>query len=158
MSDKPFSLTRFWEDKTLGEMTSDEWEALCDGCASCCVHKEEDVDTGQIHYTTIACRHLDIERCRCTVYDERKDLVPDCATLSPANVPEFHWLPETCAYRRLAEGRPLPAWHPLLTGDPESGRNSAVSARGRVVSEAPSVQSTPSPPVGSAMFSLRPSA
>ncbi|MAG96335.1 MAG: YcgN family cysteine cluster protein [Alphaproteobacteria bacterium] len=125
----------FWRQKRLDEMNSEEWEALCDGCAKCCLNKLEDIDTGEIAYTEVACRLLDLESCRCTNYAERRRLVADCVSLEPAAVQSLGWLPSTCAYRLLAEGRELPAWHPLVTGDPESLHRAGISVRGRVVSE-----------------------
>ncbi len=125
----------FWRQKRLEEMNGQEWEALCDGCAKCCLNKLEDIDSGEIAYTDVACRLLDLESCRCTNYAERRRLVADCVSLEPASVSRLGWLPSTCAYRLLAEGRDLPQWHPLVTGDPESVHRAAISVRGRVVSE-----------------------
>src|SRR5690606_11566700 len=98
------------------EMNEREWESLCDGCAKCCLHKLEDEDSGELHYTRVACRYLDQDACRCTVYETRKHLVPNCIKLEPGNVEGLDWMPSTCAYRLLHEGRPLPLWHPLRTG------------------------------------------
>lgn len=128
-------MDRFWERKNLAELNAEEWEALCDGCAKCCVHKLEDEDTGEVLYTCVACRLLDLETCRCTGYAQRHELVPDCAVLSPDHPEVFEWMPETCAYRLLHEGRPLPDWHPLLTGDPASVHAHGASARRRLVPE-----------------------
>lgn len=125
----------FWRTKSLGEMTAGEWESLCDGCARCCLNKLEDWDTGEIHWTDIACALLDSDRCRCTSYAKRHTLMPDCVALTPASVPELDWLPPTCAYRLVGEGRDLYWWHPLVSGDPETVHQAGVSVRGRVVSE-----------------------
>ena len=125
----------FWKRKSLTEMTAEEWESLCDGCALCCLQKIEDEDTGEVHFTDIACRLLDISTCRCTDYPARVKRVADCLELA-ADKPElYRWLPASCAYRLLAEGQDLPAWHPLKTGDPDSVHEAGISARGRVVSE-----------------------
>lgn len=125
----------FWRRKTLEQMTAEEWESLCDGCGKCCLHKLEDEDTGEIYYTDVACRYLDSEGCHCQAYDQRKALVPDCVVLKPTDVREFHWLPSTCAYRLISEGRPLPDWHPLVSGDPATVVNAGVSVAGRIRSE-----------------------
>jgi uncharacterized cysteine cluster protein YcgN (CxxCxxCC family) len=126
----------FWRRKTLSEMTAAEWESLCDGCARCCLIKLEDTDTGVISYTEIACRLLDLGACRCAHYDKRSTLVPDCVVLTPDRVGELGWMPSTCAYRLLAEGRDLPWWHPLVSGDPETVHEAGISVRGRVLPEA----------------------
>lgn len=125
----------FWQRKHLHEMTATEWEMLCDGCGKCCLHKLEDEDTGDVYYTDIACRLLDTETCQCSDYPGRQQQVPDCLVLTPADVPEFQWLPDTCAYRLLAEAKPLPDWHPLLTGDADSTRLSGMSVAGQVCRE-----------------------
>lgn len=125
----------FWRRKTLEEMSRDEWEALCDGCARCCLVKLEDDDTGEISYTDIACRLLDHGTCRCTRYSQRNALVPDCVDLTPEVVRRVTWLPSTCAYRLLAEGQDLRWWHPLVSGDPDTVRAAGISVHGRIVPE-----------------------
>lgn len=125
----------FWKAKTLAEMTTEEWESLCDGCGKCCLHKLEDEDTGEIAYTEVACRLLDIGSCRCSNYDQRRDHVPDCVQLDATNAGELKWMPSTCAYRLLAEGKDLPWWHVLVSGDPNTVHEAGVSVRGRCVPE-----------------------
>ncbi len=127
---------RFWERVPLAKMTTAEWEALCDGCGRCCVLKLEDVETCRVHYTDIGCRLFDDATCRCGNYALRKQLVEGCVVLSPGNLPEVApWLPRSCAYRRLHEGRGLADWHPLISGDPESVHSAGISMRGRTVPE-----------------------
>ena len=125
----------FWRRKTLAEMTRDEWESLCDGCGKCCLGKVDDPKTGALRVTDVACRLLDPDSCRCSSYPDRKRFVPDCVVLTPAKVAALSWLPRTCAYRLLAEGKDLYAWHPLVSGDPESVHRAGMSVRGRMVSE-----------------------
>lgn len=126
----------FWERKALSEMTEDEWEALCDGCGKCCLLKLQDAETGDIDYTNVACRLLDQEACRCTRYDERQRFVPDCVVLSPQNVAKLAWMPSTCAYRLVAEGKELPPWHHLVSGSRATIHELGHSVRGRTVAEA----------------------
>lgn len=127
---------RFWETVPLSKMTSEEWEALCDGCGKCCLNKIEYEDTGDLDYTRIACRLLDGHSCRCTQYPIRRQFVPDCVQLTPKALPKIaYWMPSSCAYRLLYEGHPLPEWHPLLTGDPESVHEAGFSARGWTIPE-----------------------
>ncbi|HZJ82136.1 MAG TPA: YcgN family cysteine cluster protein [Guyparkeria sp.] len=122
----------FWRRKRLSEMTTDEWESLCDGCAKCCLEKIEDQD-GDVYYTDVACHLLDADSCQCSDYFNRQTRVPGCVWLKPEDLKEFDWLPPTCAYRRLSEGRDLPAWHPLITGNPLSTVESGYSVAGRAV-------------------------
>lgn len=110
----------FWKSKKLAEMSPDEWEALCDGCAKCCLYRLEDEDTREVYFTNVRCRLLDVQTGRCTDYAHRSRRVPDCVTITPAVLQDPYWLPRTCAYRLLAEGRDLPYWHPLVSGDPHS--------------------------------------
>ena len=125
----------FWKRKSLAEMNSSEWESLCDGCALCCLQKLEDEETGDVYFTDVACRLLDTETCRCTDYAARAKRVADCLVLSVDEPETFRWWPGSCAYRRLAEGKDLPEWHPLRTGDPDSVHEAGISAKGKVVSE-----------------------
>ncbi len=125
----------FWERKRLDEMSSEEWESLCDGCARCCLQKLEDEDDGEVYYTDIVCKYLDEGKCQCTVYQERHELVPQCIWLKPSDLEHIEWLPTTCAYRVLYEGRPLPEWHPLITGTRDSVHEAQISVRGKVVFE-----------------------
>jgi uncharacterized cysteine cluster protein YcgN (CxxCxxCC family) len=123
----------FWERLTLREMNAEQWEALCDGCGKCCLEKLQDRRTGEIDFTNVACRLLDTETCRCTRYAERRRYVPNCERLTAANVAGFDWLPASCAYRLLSEGRPLPWWHVLVSGDPGLVHLVGASIRGRAV-------------------------
>ncbi|WPL16872.1 hypothetical protein Thiowin_01848 [Thiorhodovibrio winogradskyi] len=125
----------FWESTPLEAMTLEQWESLCDGCAKCCLNKFEDEDTGEIHYSNVACFLLDHDSGRCLDYPLRSSRVPDCVTLTLETLYNPGWLPRTCAYRRLAEGKPLPDWHPLITGDPDSVMRSGHSVLGRIVCE-----------------------
>lgn len=126
----------YWETKSLQELTTDEWESLCDGCAQCCLVKLEDEETGAIACTSVVCKLLDPETCRCTRYPERHHLVPDCIDFHADLVAQLAWLPETCAYRLRSEGKPLAWWHPLNSGDPDTVHRAGISVRGNVVSEA----------------------
>lgn len=125
----------FWKHKSLAEMNRDEWESLCDGCALCCLHKVQDDDTGEVFYTDIACRLLDLETCRCTDYTNRAKEVVECLVLVADQPEAFQWLPASCAYRRLSKGQDLPDWHPLITGDPGSAHSAGASIKGFAVSE-----------------------
>lgn len=127
-------LKPFWQQKTLTQLNQQEWESLCDGCARCCIIKFEDEDTGRIYHTNVVCELLEIHHCRCTRYSERSVLVPTCLTLTPDLAASLAWMPDTCAYRLLAEGKDLPLWHPLVSGDSNSVHAAGISVRGKVVS------------------------
>jgi hypothetical protein len=124
----------FWRKKSLEEMTAAQWESLCDGCGICCLEKLEDAETGVVEYTAVACRHLDTASCRCRIYDRRHELDAGCIRMTAETLKTLHWLPDTCAYRRLAEGRDLPSWHPLVSGNPESVYKAGICIRERVLS------------------------
>lgn len=128
-------MNEFWKTKKLAEMTAEEWELLCDGCAQCCLVKLEDVDSSEVYYTDVVCSLLDQHACRCTAYKERCTLVPDCVQLTPDNLANLSWMPQSCAYRRLAEGRGLAEWHPLVSGSAETVHLAGVSVRHRAISE-----------------------
>jgi len=128
----------FWETKTLSEMSTTEWESLCDGCAKCCLNKLEDEDSGEIFFTSVVCDLIDLDICQCTRYSERTIcqctrysertiLVPECIDLKQHDFSEYTWLPATCAYRLLSDGKPLASWHPLISGTPESVKEAGVS-------------------------------
>ena len=117
----------FWLTKTLAEMSAPEWESLCDGCGKCCLHKIEDEDTDELLYTRIACRQLDLDSVRCLNYSARFEIVPGCLSVRDLPVDKYHWLPVTCAYRLLAEVKPLPDWHPLISADSLSVVDADVS-------------------------------
>ena len=129
-SDQPY-----WKTKTLSAMTRREWESLCDGCGRCCLNKIEDEDTGEFHYTRAACKLLDLGTCQCTDYKNRAARVADCVALTPGNVGTLGWLPSTCAYRLLDEGKPLAWWHPLVSGREETVDEAGISVKGLVYSE-----------------------
>jgi uncharacterized cysteine cluster protein YcgN (CxxCxxCC family) len=129
-TDKPF-----WATKTLAQMTREEWESLCDGSGLCCLVRFEDEDTGEVIPTRVHCQLFDPVRCTCSDYANRREHVPDCIKLTPWNIEALAWMPKSCAYRRLHEGRPLAAWHPLISGDRETVHAAGVSVRGQTVSE-----------------------
>ncbi len=126
---------RFWESVHLNDMNDAEWEALCDGCGRCCLQKLEDEDTGAVHTTDVACVLLDTSNCRCTHYAKRQSLVPDCLNVRPLDDDKLRWLPKSCAYRRLSEGRALADWHPLVSDDVNSVHAAGIGMAGRCISE-----------------------
>ncbi len=126
---------KFWERFKLAELSRAEWEALCDGCGKCCLHKLEDEETGRIFRTNVACRLLDRHSGQCSDYRHRRTFVPDCVQLRPDLVSKLEWLPATCAYRRVDEGLPLPAWHHLICNDREAVHEVGASVRGWTISE-----------------------
>lgn len=123
----------YWQRKRLQSMTAEEWEGLCDGCGKCCLTKLQDADTDEVYYTDLACEYMDHTRCQCTTYATRQQKVPDCIVLTPETIRDFGWLPQTCAYRLLSEDKPLPSWHPLVSGDPESVHRAHVSVREKTI-------------------------
>ncbi|MCQ0093926.1 YcgN family cysteine cluster protein [Roseovarius sp. M141] len=127
---------RFWEDTPITRMTRPEWEALCDGCGKCCMNKLEDEDTGEVVMTRVACRLFDDTTCRCAQYPIRHQFVPECIVLKPTNMDtNLYWMPETCAYKLLWQGKKLYDWHPLISGDPQSVHDAGVSMQSRTVPE-----------------------
>ncbi|MEH6626662.1 MAG: YcgN family cysteine cluster protein [Motiliproteus sp.] len=128
-------MDKFWETKSLEQLTQQQWESLCDGCGKCCLHKIEDEDTEEVLYTRIACQLLDIDSCRCSDYPNRTRHVPECLRLKPEDVSSFHWLPKTCAYRLVSEGKSLQSWHPLVSGESGSIHQAGISIRKWAVSE-----------------------
>jgi len=136
MAKTPPLRPRFWERVPLDKMTPAEWEALCDGCGKCCLNKLEDADTGEVWFTRIACRLFDDASCQCSNYQIRKRIVPECVVLTPDTLDQIaYWMPKSCAYRRLNEGRGLAEWHPLISGDPETVHAAGISIRGQTLGE-----------------------
>ncbi|MDP3838383.1 MAG: YcgN family cysteine cluster protein [Methylococcales bacterium] len=127
----------FWKTKTLPEMTTEEWESLCDGCAKCCLHKLEDEDTGNVYFTSVACQLMDLTTCRCTRYTERTKIIPDCVDIRKLPTEQYYWLPVTCAYRLIHEGKDLPEWHPLLSKTAGSVEEAGISIRAYARLETP---------------------
>lgn len=127
--------TEFWKNRTLDQLNAEEWELLCDGCGKCCLTKLEDEDSGEVYHTDVACKLLNIKSCRCSNYRNRKNLVPDCIKLDAKTVRSVNWLPDSCAYRRVDERRPLPEWHHLVCGNKREIHRARASVCGRVISE-----------------------
>ena len=125
----------FWKQKSLAQLNLEEWESLCDGCGKCCLHKLEEEDTGRIYHTDVACGLLDISDCQCSNYVDRLMLVPDCKQLTAENISEISWLPKTCAYKLIEEGKDLYWWHPLISGDPGTVHEAGISVKNRVITE-----------------------
>ncbi len=125
----------FWKEKKLEEMTKAEWESLCDRCGQCCLNKLENIDTKEIALTNVSCRYLDLESCSCTDYKNRTDNVYDCIELTPENACELSWMPESCAYRLLANGKPLYWWHPLVSGNKNTVHEAGVSVKNKAINE-----------------------
>ncbi|MDA1076555.1 MAG: YcgN family cysteine cluster protein [Proteobacteria bacterium] len=125
-------MSEFWRNKTLGQLNPQEWEAVCDGCARCCLIKLQDEDTDEIFFTDLVCDSLDLGSCRCTHYPQRHVLVPDCIQFETEQAYSLEWLPVSCGYRRMAEGRPLAWWHPLVSGSADTVHTAGISVRGRV--------------------------
>ncbi|WP_311791053.1 MULTISPECIES: YcgN family cysteine cluster protein [Pantoea] len=119
----------FWQTKRLDQMNDDEWESLCDGCGQCCLNKLQDADTDEIYFTNVACNQLNIKTCQCRNYERRFEYEEDCIKLTRENMTQFNWLPRTCAYRLLGEGKALPAWHPLLSGSKSAMHSQRISVR-----------------------------
>lgn len=130
MTDAPF-----WKTKNMAKMSREEWESLCDGCGKCCCIRLEDEDTGQIYITDVACKLFDPNRCQCSDYPNRSARVPDCVTLSPDNVSQLHWMPQTCAYRLISEGKDLPDYHHLVSGSRDTIHEVGMSVQDAVTSE-----------------------
>lgn len=128
-------MAEWWHQKSLAELSTEQWEALCDGCAKCCLHKLEDEDSGEVIYTKVRCRLLHEQTCRCTDYANRSALVANCVDLHAADWKKFDWLPTTCAYRLRAHDQQLPHWHPLVSGTGDTVHKEGVSIRGRAISE-----------------------
>ena len=129
----------FWKAKSLEEMTEEEWESLCDGCARCCLIKLTDPETDEVDFTDIVCRLLDLDSCRCSDYANRRVRVPQCEKVTPELARTGSWLPSTCAYRLVAEGKDLYWWHPLVSGDPDTVHKACVSVKDRVIHESPAI-------------------
>ena len=123
----------FWKTTPLDKMTPTQWESLCDGCAKCCLHKLQDEETDIVYYTNVACQLLDVQTCRCTDYANRLSRVPECLVIDHCSIEDYYYLPSTCAYRLLAEGKDLHDWHPLQSGSQQSVHDAGISIRGRAI-------------------------
>ncbi|CAA6801662.1 MAG: conserved protein of unknown function; putative YcgN protein [uncultured Thiotrichaceae bacterium] len=128
-------MNKWWEEKRLSALSREEWESLCDHCGKCCLLKLEDEDTGDVYYTDVACSLVDAKSCHCGNYSERETLVPDCLKLTPDNLEQLAWMPLSCAYRRIMEGRGLPEWHHLVCGSKDEIHRQGLSIKGRYVDE-----------------------
>jgi uncharacterized cysteine cluster protein YcgN (CxxCxxCC family) len=128
-------MTNFWEEKTLSQMSQSEWESLCDGCGKCCLNKIINDETEELHFTNVACHLLHTKSCQCKKYTQRFKLVKDCVKVSLEDIDQFNWLPASCAYRCLVEDKPLPEWHPLITGSQSAMHKGGFSVRGKAISE-----------------------
>ncbi|MEI8207839.1 MAG: YcgN family cysteine cluster protein [Methylococcales bacterium] len=126
----------FWETKNLSEMSTEEWESLCDNCGKCCLHKLEDEQTGEIVFTNVACKLLKLKTCRCSSYHKRTQLVPACLDLKRLDFTKYDWLPATCAYRLLNNNETLPRWHPLISGSTDSVKRAGISISSYAIEEA----------------------
>ncbi|MDN5249502.1 MAG: YcgN family cysteine cluster protein [Alphaproteobacteria bacterium] len=131
----------FWKNKKLEDMSESEWEQLCDGCGQCCMHKLEDEDTGKIFLTTISCKLLDSESCKCKNYLQRHKFVNDCIKLNYTLLEQISWLPKTCAYLKIFRGEDLEWWHPLLSGDCRTVHEAKISAKDRITATEDSIDS-----------------
>ena len=127
--------SKFWLEKAIEDLTPSEWESLCDFCSKCCLHKFIEPGKTEVLFTNVVCRYMDMETCKCSDYENRHENVPDCVLLTPKLAKGANWLPKNCAYRLVAEGKDIPWWHPLKTGNPESTRKTGNSVYGKVVSE-----------------------
>lgn len=125
----------FWKSTALADMSREQWESLCDHCGRCCLHKLEDIDSGEVFYTSVVCKYMDLDSCTCICYSDRTRMVPDCLELSRDLLSKLTWLPDTCAYRLLADGKELFPWHPLISGSPDSVHEAGISVRGKVTPE-----------------------
>jgi hypothetical protein len=125
----------FWQTVQLNKITDDQWESLCDGCGKCCLYKLEDEDTGKVHYTKVACSLLDTQTIGCKKYAERKRFVPDCISLTPKKLKAINWLPNTCAYLLISQGKDLPSWHYLVSGSHDTIHNEGASIKDKIISE-----------------------